>query len=92
MLSNPEKLLILTQIFQEQSLHSSSLLHQVEHLPTPAVSGAAEIDDAKLAMTARTIAEEKRIICDLCDTGSTNSVEDSTVQRTAGFYVLNTVI
>jgi hypothetical protein len=78
MLSNPKKLLILTQISQEHSLHSSSLLHQVGHLPTPAESGAAEIDDAKLAMTARTIAEEKRIICDSCDIGSNDSEEDNT--------------
>jgi hypothetical protein len=42
------------------------------------VSGAAEIDDAKLAMTVRTIAEEKCIICDSCDIGSNNSEADNT--------------
>jgi hypothetical protein len=59
------------------------------------VSGAAEIDDAKLTMTARTNEKEKRIICDWCDIGSNNSEEDNTEEdglRTVGFYVLNTVI
>ncbi|KAG2147815.1 uncharacterized protein EDB93DRAFT_389554 [Suillus bovinus] len=70
----------------EHSLHTSSLpLHQVGHLPTPTVSGAvaegmAEIDEVKLAMTARTTAAEKRIICDSRDIVSDNSEEDSTCE------------
>jgi hypothetical protein len=51
------------------------------------VSGAAEIDDARLAMTARTIAEEKRIICDSCDIGSNNSEEHNTELEEDGWLL-----
>jgi hypothetical protein len=50
----------------------------------PAASaGMTEIDDAK-AMTARTVAKEKCIACDVCEIR--NSEEDS--RKMAGFYVL----
>lgn len=47
----------------------------------------AEIDDGTAETTARTIAEDRRIVCDLCDVGSDNSEDDS--RKTAGFYVPN---
>jgi len=36
-------------------------------------------------MTARTIAQEKRIVCDSCDMGSGNAEGDR--QKTTGFYI-----
>ncbi|KAG1795546.1 uncharacterized protein BJ212DRAFT_1526349 [Suillus subaureus] len=58
-------------------LHTSSVLQKLGHISVPLVAasaGMAEIgDEAEAAMTTRTIAEEKRIICDSCATGSDNS-------------------
>jgi hypothetical protein len=44
----------------------------------------AEVDEARAATTARTIEEETRIICELCDLRPDDFEEDS--RRTAGFY------
>jgi hypothetical protein len=49
----------------------------------------AEIDVATAATMARTVAENRRIVCDSCDVGSDNSEDDG--RKTTGFYVLNTV-
>ncbi|KAG1859531.1 hypothetical protein DFJ58DRAFT_780105 [Suillus subalutaceus] len=80
MLSNPGKLLILTQVGVGQALHAPSLMHHPGHLS--ALAGTAEIDDARAATTASTIAEEKRIFCDSCNMGLDDSEEDS--RDTAG--------
>jgi hypothetical protein len=49
----------------------------------------AEIDIATTAKMARTVAENRRIVCDSCDVGSDNSEDDS--RNMTGFYVLNNV-
>lgn len=45
----------------------------------------AEIDDDKATTTARTSAEETRIVCDSYDMGSDNFEEDN--GKTVSFYV-----
>jgi hypothetical protein len=61
---NPGKLLKLTQAppHGPQVSHSESFVQKKSHCSTSASMGLAEIDDAKAATTARTIAEEKRIV------------------------------
>jgi len=58
---------------KKQALHAESPKQNRGHLSAvvaPAKSaGIADIDDVKAATTARTIAEEKRIVCDSCDMG-----------------------
>jgi hypothetical protein len=66
-------------------LHSSLEEQKLGQISVLAVSGAAEVDEAKAATTARTIAEETRIICASCDLGPDGFEDDS--RRTAGFYV-----
>lgn len=51
-------------------------------MPAPAPANMADIDGAKVVMTARTITK-KRVVCDSCCMGSDSS-EDS--RRTAGTY------
>ncbi|KAG1761822.1 hypothetical protein EV702DRAFT_1273147 [Suillus placidus] len=45
-------------------LQSLFVLQKAGQTPVPASVGIADIDDAKAATTARTIAEETRIVCE----------------------------
>jgi hypothetical protein len=72
MLSNPGKLLILTQYVRPQVLHDAFSVQKLQVLASTASVGLAEVDDAKAATTARTTAEEKRIVCESCDMRSDN--------------------
>ncbi|KAG2039435.1 hypothetical protein BDR03DRAFT_951912 [Suillus americanus] len=47
-----------------QLLHYLSCRQKKSHVSTAASKGAAEIDDAKAAATARTVAKAKRIVCE----------------------------
>lgn len=64
---NPgHKLLKLTQWGKTQVLHSLCLWQNMGQYPMLASVGMADIDDAKAVTRARTrtIAKEKRIVCD----------------------------
>lgn len=82
------KMLILThtlkvhcEVLQCESVKQN--LAQWSALSVSLVAGMAETDDAKAVMTARTNAEVKRIVCDLCDMVSGNS--EGSCSETAGF-------
>jgi hypothetical protein len=82
-----------------QALHAELPKQNRGHLSAvvavvaPAKSaGIADIDDVKAATTARTIAEEKRIVCDSCDMGSSNSARNSIGRRLAFMYSLESLL
>lgn len=55
-------------------------------------AGLAEVDETKAATTARTIAEETRIVCESCDLRSDDFEEDSGTRRTAGLYAIKILL
>lgn len=72
--------------------HLSAVVAVVAVVAPAKSAGIADIDDVRAATTARTIAEEKRIVCDSCDMRSSNSARNSIGRRLAFMCSLESLL